>query len=87
MRTVRPEALNFANEGKLVIAVAREAAEAALAQLQSHPLGRHAAIIGDVVERTGVRTIGLYGVKRTLDLPMPSRAANLLTENGSPDCG
>ncbi len=63
------EALNFANEGKLVIAVAREAAEAALAQLQSHPLGRHAAIIGDVVERTGVRTIGLYGVKRTLDLP------------------
>ena len=54
---------------KLVIAVAREAAEAALAQLQSHPLGRHAAIIGDVVERTGVRTIGLYGVKRTLDLP------------------
>ncbi|QEU42620.1 hydrogenase expression/formation protein HypE [Raoultella planticola] len=63
------EALNFANEGKLVIAVAREAAEAALAQLQSHTLGRHAAIIGDVVERTGVRTIGLYGVKRTLDLP------------------
>ena len=63
------EALNFANEGKLVIALAREAAEAALAQLQSHPLGRHAAIIGDVVERTGVRTIGLYGVKRTLDLP------------------
>ncbi|MGQ4609687.1 hydrogenase expression/formation protein HypE [Raoultella ornithinolytica] len=63
------DALNFANEGKLVIAVAREAAEAALAQLQSHPLGRHAAIIGDVVERPGVRTIGLYGVKRTLDLP------------------
>ena len=28
-----------------------------------------AAIIGDVVERPGVRTIGLYGVKRTLDLP------------------
>ena len=63
------DALNFANEGKLVIAVAREAAEAALAQLQSHPLGRRAAIIGDVVERAGVRTIGLYGVKRTLDLP------------------
>jgi hydrogenase expression/formation protein HypE len=28
------DALNFANEGKLVIAVAREAAEAALAQLR-----------------------------------------------------
>ncbi|HAT1610665.1 TPA: hydrogenase expression/formation protein HypE [Raoultella planticola] len=63
------DALNFANEGKLVIAVAREAAESALVQLQRHPLGRHAAIIGDVVERAGVRTIGLYGVKRTLDLP------------------
>jgi hydrogenase maturation factor len=32
------DALNFANEGKLVIVVAREATEAALAQLQSHPL-------------------------------------------------
>ncbi|HHG8772798.1 TPA: hydrogenase expression/formation protein HypE [Raoultella planticola] len=63
------DALNFANEGKLVIAVAREAAEAALAQLRRHPLGRDAALIGDVVERPGVRAIGLYGVKRTLDLP------------------
>ncbi|MGX5149188.1 hydrogenase expression/formation protein HypE, partial [Enterobacter hormaechei] len=34
-----------------------------------HPLGKDAAIIGDVVERKGVRLTGLYGVKRTLDLP------------------
>ena len=61
--------LNFANEGKLVIAVNRDAAEQALAQLQSHPLGRDAAIIGEVVERKGVRLTGLYGIKRTLDLP------------------
>lgn len=61
--------LNFANEGKLVIAVNRDAAEQALAQLQSHPLGREAAIIGEVVERKGVRLTGLYGIKRTLDLP------------------
>ena len=61
--------LNFANEGKLVIAVSRDAAQQALEQLQSHPLGREAAIIGEIVERKGVRLTGLYGVKRTLDLP------------------
>ena len=63
------DALNFANEGKLVLAVAREAAENVLAHLRSHPLGRDAAIIGEVVDRPGVRSVGLYGVKRTLDLP------------------
>lgn len=63
------DALNFANEGKLVIAVQREAAEQALAQLRAHPLGRDAAMIGEVVERKGVRLTGLYGVKRLLDLP------------------
>ncbi|WP_159865702.1 MULTISPECIES: hydrogenase expression/formation protein HypE [unclassified Raoultella] len=63
------DALNFANEGKLVIAVARDAAEAALARLRAHPLGRHAAIVGETVTRSGVRSVGLYGVKRTLDLP------------------
>ncbi len=63
------DALNFANEGKLVIGVARDAAEAALEALRAHPLGRDAAIIGEVTERKGVRVAGLYGVKRTLDLP------------------
>ncbi|NEM18295.1 hydrogenase expression/formation protein HypE, partial [Escherichia coli] len=61
--------LNFANEGKLVIGVERTVAEAVLEQLRAHPLGKDAAIIGDVVERKGVRLTGLYGVKRTLDLP------------------
>nr|WP_318383749.1 hydrogenase expression/formation protein HypE [uncultured Enterobacter sp.] len=63
------DALNFANEGKLVIAVERSAADAVLAALRSHPLGRDAAMIGEVVERKGVRLTGLYGVKRLLDLP------------------
>lgn len=42
------DALNFANEGKLVIAVERNAAEQVLAALHSHPLGKDAALIGEV---------------------------------------
>lgn len=61
--------LNFANEGKLLIGVERQAADAVLAALRAHPLGAEAAMIGEVVERKGVRLAGLYGVKRTLDLP------------------
>lgn len=61
--------LNFANEGKLVIGVERSVADTVVAQLRDHPLGQNAAIIGEVVERKGVRLTGLYGVKRTLDLP------------------
>ncbi|EOI5817725.1 hydrogenase expression/formation protein HypE [Cronobacter malonaticus] len=63
------DALNFANEGKLVIGVAREAAQHVLDVLRAHPLGQDAAIIGDVVAQKGVRLAGIYGVKRTLDLP------------------
>ncbi|QHM69997.1 hydrogenase expression/formation protein HypE [Mixta intestinalis] len=61
--------LNFANEGKLAIVVERQAAERVLALLRQHPLGENAAIVGEVVERKGVRLTGLYGVKRTLNLP------------------
>ncbi|ALB70898.1 hydrogenase expression/formation protein HypE [Cronobacter muytjensii] len=63
------DALNFANEGKLVIGVARESVATALSALHAHPLGREAAVIGEVVAQKGVRVAGLYGVKRTLDLP------------------
>jgi hydrogenase expression/formation protein HypE len=63
------DALNFANEGKLVIGVSPASAERVLAQLQAHPLGRDAAIIGEISERRGVHLTGLYGVRRTLDLP------------------
>lgn len=63
------DALDFANEGKLVIAVDRDSAELALSRLRAHPLGKDAAMIGEVVEQQGVRLAGLYGVKRLLDLP------------------
>ena len=42
--------LYVANEGKLVAIVAPEAAEALLAAMRAHPLGRDAAIIGQAVE-------------------------------------
>lgn len=63
------DALNFANEGKLVLVVAPQAEQAVLNALRCHPLGVDAAVIGQVTERRGVRLTGLYGVKRTLDLP------------------
>jgi len=40
--------LYVANEGKLVAVVAPEAEEAALAALRSHPLGKEAAVIGEL---------------------------------------
>jgi len=42
--------LYVANEGKLVAICAPEHAEALLHAMQAHPLGRVAAIIGEVVE-------------------------------------
>ncbi|MCS7311378.1 MAG: hydrogenase expression/formation protein HypE [Acidobacteria bacterium] len=44
--------LHVANEGKLIAIVAREDAEAVLTRMRAHPLGREAAIIGEVVEDT-----------------------------------
>lgn len=61
--------LNFANEGKLVNAVERNAAERILSRMQQHHLALDAAIIGEVVAPKGVKLPGLYGIKRTLDLP------------------
>ncbi len=63
------EALNFANEGKLVLVVSPEAEPAVLAALRRHPLGRDAAAIGEVTGDKQVRLRGLYGVSRLLDLP------------------
>jgi hydrogenase expression/formation protein HypE len=42
--------LYVANEGKVLAIVAPEAAERALAALRAHPLGRDAAVIGQVVD-------------------------------------
>ncbi|HDL8487735.1 TPA: hydrogenase expression/formation protein HypE [Yersinia enterocolitica] len=64
------DALNFANEGKLVLVVSPEAQDAVLAELQRHPLGRDAAVIGQVTENKQVRLCGAFGVSRKLDLPL-----------------
>ncbi len=42
--------LYVANEGKCLVIVAREAAEAVLAAMRDHALGQEAAVIGEVVE-------------------------------------
>ena len=42
--------LYIANEGKLAAIVAPEAADAALAALRAHPLGRDAAIVAEVID-------------------------------------
>jgi len=42
--------LYVACEGRMVAVVAEESAEAALAALRSHPLGREAAVIGRVAD-------------------------------------
>jgi hydrogenase expression/formation protein HypE len=41
--------LYVANEGKAIVIVAPDYADAALAAMRTHPLGREAAIIGEVV--------------------------------------
>ncbi len=59
-----------ANEGKMVLAVAPEAVELALATLQAHPLGKNAAIIGQVVAEHKGRVVlrTPYGSRRILQM-------------------
>lgn len=63
------EALNFANEGKLVIAASAEKTQEILTALRSHPLGENAAVIGEVTNDKKVRLVGIFGQSRLLDLP------------------
>jgi hydrogenase expression/formation protein HypE len=61
-----------ANEGKLVAFVPREHADAVLAAMRAHPLGREAAVIGEAVEEHPgmvVARTGLGGT-RVVDLPL-----------------
>lgn len=62
--------LYVANEGKLVAAVAPEAAAPALSALQTHPLGREAAIIGTVTETHPGRVLlqTPFSATRVLDM-------------------
>jgi hydrogenase expression/formation protein HypE len=66
------DVLNIANEGKVVIVVDPDEAEACLKACQNHELGRQACIIGDVVapDRTSVvELITHIGGKRIVQMP------------------
>lgn len=62
--------LYVANEGKLVAFVAPEAADAVLAAMRRHPLGRHAALIGTVMEKHPglVLLRSSFGTTRIVDM-------------------
>ncbi|MEN6610881.1 MAG: hydrogenase expression/formation protein HypE [Methanoregulaceae archaeon] len=62
--------LEVANEGKVVMGVRAEDAEAVLAALRSHPYGRDAAIIGRVVEGSRVIMETKIGGERFVEPPM-----------------
>ncbi len=63
--------LEIANEGKLVAIVAPEVADDVLAAARAHPLGRNAALVGEVTDgkpgRVAARTA--LGTLRLIDLP------------------
>jgi hydrogenase expression/formation protein HypE len=63
--------LTMANEGKLVVFVAAEQADAVLAAMQSHTLGEDAAAIGEVQGNTEGRVTArtTLGPARVVDLP------------------
>lgn len=69
--------LTLANEGKLLVVVAPEIADAALALMRAHPLGREAVIIGTVQEEPPAMVFmrTAIGGKRVLDMlvgdPLP----------------
>ena len=69
--------LNVASEGRLVAVVAGAAADAALAALRRHPLGRDAAIVGEVrADPSGLVVLATaFGGNRIVDMlvgdPLP----------------
>jgi hydrogenase expression/formation protein HypE len=64
--------LYLANEGKLIAVVPREAADAVLAAMRTHPAGANAAIIGEVIERPAGLVVmqTVFGGERIVDMPI-----------------
>ncbi|AXI25861.1 hydrogenase expression/formation protein HypE [Methanofervidicoccus sp. A16] len=62
--------LTVANEGKVVMAVKREDGERVLEILRSHPLGRNAEIIGEVVSDHKMVVMETLVGRRIVDTPM-----------------
>lgn len=62
--------LYVANEGKLVVSVARQTAKKVLEAMQNHPLGKESAIIGTVLKDTaGMVTMQTrFGTSRIVDM-------------------
>ncbi len=62
--------LYVANEGKLVAIVAADCADAALAAMQSHPLGRDARVIGYATQAHAGRVVlkTILGVSRVVEM-------------------
>jgi len=61
--------LNVANEGKLIAICDRDIAEDLVNAMRQHPLGREAAIIGEVTQDTHgfVELLTLFGGRRIID--------------------
>ena len=63
--------LEIGNEGKVVLGVVKEKAEDVLSILKKHPLGKHAALIGEVTNKiSGVVMQTTVGGKRFVQKPM-----------------
>jgi hydrogenase expression/formation protein HypE len=63
--------LEIGNEGKVVLGVVKEKADDVLAVLKKHPLGRHAAIIGEATNQvTGVVMETTVGGRRIIHKPL-----------------
>jgi hydrogenase expression/formation protein HypE len=66
------DVLNIANEGKFVAVVVPEVAEECIKICHNHPLGKNAAIIGEVVKTTDVPLVEMttkIGGKRIVQMP------------------
>jgi len=66
------DVLTIANEGKLVAVVARESAGRVLEICRGHPLGKEAAVIGQVVETRDIPVVELItriGGRRIVQMP------------------
>lgn len=58
--------LHIANEGKAILGVRADAADRVLAALRAHPLGRHAAIVGECADDHPGRVVLDTGIGRRL---------------------
>ncbi len=62
--------LYVANEGKCLVFVAEEDAEAVLHSMKAHPLGRNSAVIGRVIEQNAGKVVLKTGIGGTRILPV-----------------